>query len=79
MFEAVFFGYNQYWPDGFMVLCPGAPAQKETIHRATIGPLAKRRPNGVSLLRRADSGPRLDDGWAKAQPTEVLILKRLRK
>ena len=62
-----------------MVLCPGAPAQKETIYRATIGPLAERHPNGVSLLWRADSGPRLDDGWAKAQPTEVLILKRLRK
>ena len=50
-----------------------------TINRATIGPLAKRRPNGVLLLRRADSGPRLDDGWAKAQPAVVLILKRLRK
>ena len=27
MFVAVFFGYNQYWPDGlmvFVVLCPGA-------------------------------------------------------
>ena len=50
-----------------------------TINRATIGPLAKRHPNGVSLLRRADSGPRLDDGWAKAQPAVVLISKRLRK
>ena len=42
-------------------------------------PLAKRHANGVSLLRRADSGQRLDDGWAKAQPAVVLILKRLRK
>ena len=28
MFVAVFLGYNQYWPGGFMffvVLCPGAP------------------------------------------------------
>ena len=50
-----------------------------TINRATIGPLAKRHPNGVALLRRADSGPRLDDGWAKAQPAVVLILKSLRK
>ena len=49
------------------------------INRVTIGPLAKRHPNGVSLLRRADSGPRLDDGWAKAQPAVVLILKRFRK
>ena len=50
-----------------------------TINRATIGPLAKCHPNGVSLLRRADSGPWLDDGWAKVQPAVVLILKRLRK
>ena len=50
-----------------------------TINRATIGPLAKRHPNVVSLLQRADSGPRLDDGWAKAQPAVVLILRRLRK
>ena len=48
-----------------------------TIIQTTICPLAKRHPNGVSLLRRADSGPRLDDGWAKAQ--SVLILKRVRK
>ena len=50
-----------------------------TFNRATIGPLAKRHPNCVSLLRRADTDPRLDDGWAKAQPAVVLILKRLRK
>ena len=50
-----------------------------TINRATIGPLTKRHPNGVSLLWRADSGPRLDIGWSKAQPAVVLILKRLRK
>ena len=50
-----------------------------TINRAIIGPLAKRHPNGVSLLRRADSGPRLDDGWAKAQPAVVLIFKHFRK
>ena len=50
-----------------------------TIKRATIGPLAKCHPNGVSLLRRADSRPRLDDGWAKVQPAVVLILKRFRK
>ena len=49
-----------------------------TINRAIIGPLAKRHPNGISLLWRADSSPRSDDGWAKAQPV-VLILKRLRK
>ena len=50
-----------------------------TINRATIGPLAKRHPFGVWLLRRADSGPRSDDGWAKAQPAVVLILERLSK
>ena len=50
-----------------------------TINQATIGLLAKSHPNGVSLLRRADSGSGLDDGWAKAQPAVVLILKRLRK
>ena len=50
-----------------------------TINQATMDPIAKRHPNGVSLLRRADSGPRLDDGWAKAQPAVVVILKRLRK
>ena len=44
-----------------------------SINRATICPLAKRHPNGVSLLRRADSAPRLDDGWAKALPAVVLI------
>ena len=50
-----------------------------TIKRATIGPLAKCHQNGVSLLRRSDSSPRLDDAWAKAQPAVVLILKRFRK
>ena len=50
-----------------------------TINRATFGPLAKGHPNGVSLMQRADSDPRLDAGWAKAQPAVVLILKRLRK
>ena len=50
-----------------------------TINGATIGPLAICHTNGVSLLRRADSGSRLDDGRAKAQPAVVLILKRLRK
>ena len=50
-----------------------------TINRATIGLLAKRHPNGILLLLLADSGPRMDDGWAKAQPAVVLILKRLRK
>ena len=25
LFVAVFLGYNQYWPSGFMVLRPGAP------------------------------------------------------
>ena len=50
-----------------------------TTNQATIGPLAKRHPNVVSLLWQADSGPRLDDGWAKAQRAVVLISKRLRK
>ena len=50
-----------------------------TINRATIGPLAKRHPNVISLLRRADTGPRLDDGWMTAQPAVVLIVKRPRK
>ena len=49
------------------------------INWAYIGLLAKRHLNGVSLLRRADSGPRWDDGWVKAKPAVVLILKRLRK
>ena len=30
-------------------------------------------------MQRADSGLRLDDGWAKAQPAVVPILKRLKK
>ena len=25
MFVVVFLGFNQYWPDVFMVLCPGVP------------------------------------------------------
>ena len=79
LFVAVFFGYNQYWPDGFMVFMSRSTRQVSTINRAIIGPLAKRHPHGVSLLRRADSGPRLYDGWAKAQPALVLILKCLKK
>ena len=55
------------------------PPTVSTIDRATIGQLAKRHPNVVSLLRRVDSGQRLDNGWAKAQPAVVLILKLLRK
>ena len=62
-----------------MVFMSRSTRTVSTINRATIGPLAKRHPNFVSLLRRADSGARLDDGWAKAQPAVVLILKRLRK
>ena len=46
-----------------------------TINRATV----KGYPNGVSLLWWIDSGPRLDDGWAKVQPEVVLTLKRLRR
>ena len=67
---AVFFDYNQYWPHGFMGFMSRSSRPVSTINRATIG---------VSLLRRPDSGPRLDDGWAKAQPAVVLILKRPRK
>ena len=62
-----------------MVFMSRSTRLDSTINRATIGPLAKRHPNGVALLRRADSGPRLDDGWEKAQPAVVLILKRFRK
>ena len=50
-----------------------------TINLATIGLLAKHHLNGVLLLPRADSGPRSDDGWAKAQPAVFLILERLKK
>ena len=62
-----------------MVLMSRNTRLVSTINRATIGPLAKRYPKGVSLLRGADSGPRLDDGWVKAQPAGVHILKRFRK
>ena len=62
-----------------MVFMSRSTRPVSTINRATIDPLAKRHPNVVSLLRRADSCPRLDDGWAKAQPAVVPILKRLRK
>ena len=62
-----------------MVVMSRSTRPVSTINRATIGPLAKRHPNVVSLLRRADSGPRLDDGWAKAQPAVAMILKHLRK
>ena len=62
-----------------MVLMLRSTRPVSTINRATIGPQAKRHPNVVLLLGRADSGPRLDDGWAKAQLAVVLILKRLRK
>ena len=75
----MFYGYNQFWSDMFMVFMSRSTRPVSTINRATIGPLAKLHPNVVSLLRRADSGPRVDDGWAKAQPAVVLILKRLRK
>ena len=79
MFVAVFFGYNQYWPDGFMFFMSRGTRLVRTINRATICPLAKRHPNGVSLLRRVDSVPRWDGGWAMVQPAVVLILKRLRR
>ena len=62
-----------------MVFLSRSTQPVSTINRATIGPLAKHHPNGVSLLRRVNSGPRLDDGWAKVQPAVVLILKRLRR
>ena len=62
-----------------MILMSRSTRLVSTINRAIIGPLAKRHRNGVLLLRRAISGPRLDNGWAKAQPAVVLILKRFRK
>ena len=62
-----------------MVFMSRSTRPVSTINRATIGPLAKHHLNGVSLLRRVDSGSRIDDGWAKAQPAVVLILKRIRK
>ena len=45
-----------------MVFMARSTGLVSTINQVTIGPLAKRHPNGVLLLRRADSGPRLDDG-----------------
>ena len=79
LFVAVFFDYIKYWPDGFMVFMSRSTHPVRTRIRATIGPLAKHHPNGVSLLRRVESDSRLDDGWAKVQPAVVLILKRLRR
>ena len=71
----MFFGYNQYWPDGFMVFMSRSTHPVSTINR----PASEIHPNGASLLRQTDSVTRLDDGWAKAQPAVVLILKHLRK
>ena len=65
--------------DGLCFFMSRSTRPVSIINRATIGPLAEGHPSGVSLLRRADSGQRLDDDWAKAQPAVVLILKRLRK
>ena len=62
-----------------MVFMPRSTRLVSTFNRATICPLAKRHPNGVSLLRLADSGPRSDDDWAKAQPAVGLILKASQK
>ena len=62
-----------------MVFMSRSTRPVSTINQATIGSLAKRRPNFVLLLRLANSGPRMDDGWGKAQPAVVLISKRLRK
>ena len=76
---AVFFCFNQYCPDVFMFFMSRSMRPVSTINRPAIYPLAKRQPNVVLQLRRADSGPRLDDGGAKAQPAMVLISKRLRK
>ena len=76
---AMFFGYNQYWPDGFMAFMSRRTSLVSTINRATIGPLAKRHRNGASPVQRADSGLRLVDGWEMAQQAVVLILKHLKK
>ena len=62
-----------------MVFMSRSTRPVSTINQATIGPLAKHHPTGISLLRRVDSGPGLDDGWANVQPAVVLILKRLRR
>ena len=61
-----------------MVFMSRSTRPVRTNNRVNIGPLTKRHQNGVSLLWQVDSGPRLDDGWAKVQPAVVLILKRLR-
>ena len=62
-----------------MVFMSRSTRPESTFNRATIGPLAERYSHGVSLPWRADSDPRSDDGWAKAQPAVGLILQRLRK
>ena len=67
------------WVYGFMFFMSRNTRSVCTINRATFGSLAKPHPDVVSLLRRADSGSRLDDGCAKAQSAVVLILKRLGK
>ena len=62
-----------------MVFMSRSTRTVSTINRATVGRLAKHNPNGVSLLPRVVSGPRLDDGWAKVQPAVILISKCLRR
>ena len=71
LFLAVFFGYNQYWLDVFMVFMSRSTCPVSTINRATISLLAKRHPNGISLLQRARivvrdlimAGRRLNQQW----------------
>ena len=66
LFVAVFLGYNQYWPDEFMVfvvLCPGAPDGSKAVvlvikHLRRWGHSSK-----VSSDRLGEAGNRTCDPW----------------
>ena len=60
---AMFLDYNKYWPDGFMVLCPGAPEGSTGSGSGLkasqkMGPLLK-----ASSDRLGEAGNRICDPW----------------
>ena len=67
MSVAVFHGYNQYWPGGFMFvfggLCPGAP-EVSTSSGSGLKVSQKTGPQlKVSLDRLREAGNRTCDPW----------------
>ena len=63
LFVAMFLDYNQDWPDGFMVLCPGAPEGSLAVVLVFKASQKTGPPLKVSLDRLGEVGKRTCHPW----------------